>query len=325
MKNSSYKEMSKVLLDSHSVLIFPHVNGDGDALGSSMAMAMALRSIGKEAYVLISEEIPDNLKFLDRGCFTEDKKVFKEHDLSICLDCGEITRLDDRADVFLKGAVTACIDHHGTSKGFCDYNIIEEKTAATAQLVYKLIKSMGITLSKDIGEGIFTGILTDTGSFRYSNTQKESHEIVAALYDLGIESSKISIEIYENMPLSKVDLMNKAMNEMEIFSEGRAAITMVTQDMLKKTQSQMNESEGITEEMRKIKGVEVAALLKEYSPDEIKVSFRSKNYFNVAEIGSKYHGGGHVRAAGCTLKMTMDKALELMKDEVEECFKKYGI
>ncbi len=313
--NSTFEEIGKILSSAGKVLIFPHVNADGDAIGSSAALCRVLRKMGKDAFILIEDDIAGNLKFLDDGLTTFDMDAL-DADVSVCVDCGETGRFPKRADKFMEAPVTVCIDHHGTSKGFCTYNHIDPGAAATAQLIFRLIKAMGVEIDKQIGEAIFAGILTDTGSFRYSNTQKETHLIAAELYDSGIDAATVAQEIFETMRMERLRIESRAIETMATLHGGKAVLAYVTQKMLEETGASMDETEGVVGQLRSIAGVELAVFMKEYGPEEIKVSLRSKKYVDVAEMSSHFGGGGHERAAGFTLRCSMSEAFDRVKEYV---------
>ncbi len=322
MKQHTIQEIGQQLSKAKSILLFPHDNADGDALGCSAALCGALRKAGKEAAVLMGERAPDSFQFLDQGFFTFDQQQIPQPDVCMCLDCGEPSRFLKRKEKFFQGKTTICLDHHVTSKPFADYNHIDGKAAAAAELVYKLIVSMGIEIDKTIGEAIFTGICTDTGNFQYSNTTKESHLITAALYDAGIDHSKVAVEVYQNMPLEKFQIVNKVLGTMELFADGKAAMAHVTQAMLQEMGASVDHTDGCVEALRNIKGVEVAAFIKEKKDRLCKVSMRAKSTANVAKIAAVFGGGGHVKAAGCTLEMEIKDACGQLKQAIEENLRK---
>lgn len=318
IKNNTFAEIGKVLSASDNILIFPHINMDGDALGSSAALCRGLRKLGKNCYVLIEDSIPSNLAFLDRGYCTYDQRVMEKPDLSICVDCGDTSRFEKRKEKFAEGAVTVCIDHHSTTEEFCDYNYIDPNAAATGELIYHLLCAMGAEIDREMGEALFAAITTDTGNFQYSNTTRESHQIAAALYDAGIDSNKVSIEIYENARMERILIENAALRTMSTVAGGKGAIAYVTQDMLKETGALMEETEEVVQKLRSIGSVEVAVFIKEEADGRIKVSMRSKKYVDVAKIAAELGGGGHVRAAGCTLHCSLTEAFELLKEKITD-------
>ena len=322
--NNPIEVIAEKLLSVDSVLLFPHVNMDGDALGSSVALCKTLRLLGKKCNILIEEEIPQYLRFLEKDyCITNGEK-FKNPDLCIAIDCGEVSRFKERKDFFFKGQSTMCIDHHLATEPVFEYSFVDSGASATAMLVYRILKFINAPLNKEIGEALWAGITTDTGNFQYSNTTKETHEIVADLYDLGIDHNWVSIKIYENIRPEKILMTNKAMDNLTFFANGRGAITFATRDVFQETGATLDETEGIVETLRCIAGVEVSAFLKESGENSITVSMRSKTEADVAEIATRFNGGGHKKAAGCTINATMDFAVKMIRNEIEISLNKAG-
>lgn len=321
MKNNSFEEIGEQLRAAETVLLYTHVNMDGDCLGSAAAMCAVLRRMGKESFILLEDELHDNLKFLDKGYCTYDQSIIASPDVSMCIDCGAPDRFPKRADKFAEGRVSICVDHHATTEPFCQYNYIDPGAAATGELIYKLIKAMGQEIDKEIGEALFAAITTDTGNFQYSNTTKESHEIVAALYDAGIDSNAVSVEIYETVRVEKLLIKKKILDTLELLADGRLAMAYVSQKMLAETGALMEETEGMVSELRSIDKVEVAVFLKEEEGGTVYISFRSKHAADVAEVAARLGGGGHKKAAGCTLHdTTLAQAYDTVRAAVMEIF-----
>lgn len=318
MKNNILTEIAKVLAEKQNIIIYPHINMDGDALGSAAALCKGLRDLGKNCYILIEDDIPGNLLFLDKGYTTHDQDIIENPEVSVCVDCGEEKRFPKRAEKFQQGEITICIDHHATTKFICDYNYVDSGRAATGELIYDLLCEMGVLIDKEIGEAVFAAITTDTGNFQYSNTSKKSHEIMAALYDAGIDANDISIELYENVRIEKIMIENKVMSTLELLCDGKAAICYMTEAMLTETGATGDETDGVVQKMRSISGVEIAAFLKEQGDGKVKASLRSKRYADVAAIASSFGGGGHIRAAGCTMECTMEEAMYRIKEKIKE-------
>lgn len=317
-QNNSTQEISRQLLAAGTILIFPHIHIDGDSMGASAALCRGLRSAGKKAAVLIEDEIPEYLQFLDRGYCTRNPDALGEPDVCICVDCGEVSRFPKREDTFFKGKTTICIDHHATSEPFADYNFIDGSIAAASEIVYRLLTEMGCSIDKEMGEAIFAGICTDTGNFQYSNATKESHLIAASLYDAGIDHGKVAVELYQNIRPQRLLITSRIMDNMEIFADGKAAIAYVTKEMLKDAGASMEDTEGAVETLRNIRGVELAAFVKEQKQGVCKASMRAKTTGNVAEIAARFDGGGHIKAAGCTLHTDVEEACSKLKQAMEE-------
>ncbi len=316
MKNDSIKTIAELLCRAESILIFPHVNVDGDALGSCAALCKALRQKGKEAWILLEDEIPANLRFLDEDLCTWDQDKIKEPDICMCVDCGDTGRFPGRAEKFFSAGATVCVDHHMTAKYICDYNHVDPQEAATGQLIFELLKELKTEPDPQIGEAIYAAITTDTGDFTYSNTQKKSHLIVAELYDWGCDFNKVSVEIYENVRPEKIRMHTGAMETLKLIGGGKGALVYVTQKLLAETGAKMDESEGLAQDLRSISGVEFAAVLKEYGDENIRVSLRAKRCGNVAVIAESLGGGGHVKAAGCTIKAPLLQAAAMVEKEI---------
>lgn len=313
---ADFKKIAENLLESEKVSLFPHMNMDGDALGSCVALALGLRQLGKEAYIVINEDIPANLSFLDDNLCVTNQEIAFDADVALLVDCGELKRIKGREEIFASAKSSICIDHHGTSGAICDLNWVDPEAAATGQLVFRLLNELGVKGNKQIGEALYASIVTDTGRFQFSNTQKESHEIVAELYDWGIDHNKVAVAIYDSKRIERVKMENRIISEAEFLFDGRAAIAVVTQNILKETGAIMNETESVVDMLRAVKGVEVVAFLKEESDEVIRVSLRSKEWFDVAELASVFDGGGHIRASGYTDYCTLGEALAHVKKEI---------
>lgn len=308
MMNSTLNQIADKLREAETVLLYPHVMMDGDTLGSSIALCAALRKMGKRAHILIEDEIPSYLLFLEKDYCTSDQNIVDAPDISISVDCSDIERFVLRKEKFLSGKYSICVDHHRTNDFFADMNYIDVDAGATGEIVYDLIKALGVAVDVEMAEAIYTAITTDTGNFQYTNTTKKTHLIVADLFDIGIDLEKISVEVYQNIRHEKLKIMNEVINTVEMLCEGKADIAYVTQEMLEKTGALMEETEGIIEILRNISGVEISAFLKESRPNEIKVSLRSKTYGDVSAIAQSFGGGGHKKAAGCTIGLPLSEA-----------------
>ena len=337
--NNTMREIAEQLYRAENILLYPHVGIDGDAVGSCAAMARVLRKMGKTVYVLYSEDMPSNLNFMTyddegRPYFTNDANIISDEDLdiSMCIDCGEYGRFKDFAEKFDKGKTTICVDHHETSTGIAQFNYIDPLAAACGELIYQLIIELNdvkflstadpLLPDKTIGEMLFAAITTDTGNFQYSNTTKQSHEIMAKLYDWGVDVNKISVEIYESERPEKIKIANRAFSNLVMVGNGKGAIAYVSHDDLEEIGVMAGETDPIVQKLRSIAGVEYAVFLKEKEPGEIRVSYRAKTVGNVCELAMLHEGGGHIKASGCTLhNMSLLEAVEIIKKDVEEAIK----
>ncbi len=315
IKNASLAEIGRMMLDADTILLFPHVSPDGDALGSCAALCRALRREGKTSWILLDEPVPEYLSFMDTEYCTEDMDIIEAPDVCVCVDCSEESRFAKRAGKFSEGRIRICLDHHATSGSFGDYYYIDGGEAATAQIIFKLLRETGLPVDGDVAESIYVGMSTDTGSFQYSNTTAETHRIAAELFESGMDHNRLIVALYQSTGYRRLRMESEILRNMELLADGKAAMAYVTQEILDEENAVLDDCEGVVDILRNIRGVELAAFLKEKN-GEIKVSMRAKSYGNVDGIAVKYGGGGHVKAAGCTLVMPMEEAVDVMRREL---------
>lgn len=305
--------------DAENIAILPHVSADGDALGSSLALALALDKVGKNSKIYIEEEIASTYGFLPTKDYVEVYPNNKQsYDLVIAIDTGDLERLGKRVDIFNSATNTVNIDHHTTNTGFAALNHVEPAAAAVGEMIYPLIKMMGVSLDENIATCLYVAIATDTGGFRYSNTTPLTHQITADLISNGANVSMISQLVFETIPFKKLKLMGLAIDSIEIFEDGKVAFITITNDMLKKAGADDEDSDGLVNIARNINGVEVAVLIKERGCNEFKINFRSQSYVDVSAIANKYSGGGHKKAAGCTVRGNMDEIKLMINRDIRE-------
>lgn len=314
----SIKDAIELINKYNNIFICSHIQPDGDSLGSALALAMAIKKLKKEVNVNIIkvDNIPSDFYFLPNIDMIKEQDMDQEVELFISLDSSDRERLGIGAEFLSKAKLVINIDHHVTNENFGDINIVLPSSGSTCEIVYKFIRHMDIVIDKDIATCLYTGINTDTGRFMYSNTTYETHMIIAELIKTGIDINDININIYQNRTIERTKLFLEALNQLELYAEGKVGIVVVTQDMLDKTDASMEDSEGIVSFVRDINTIEVACLLKEISENEVKVSLRSKKYVDVAKISTKFSGGGHIRAAGCTINKEIEVAKEMILKEI---------
>lgn len=306
------------ILESKNIFIVSHVQPDGDNIGSILALGLALKKIDKNIVVLKSDTIPSDYLFLPNVDIIQDYSDELEIDLLITLDSSDKDRLG-KNKILLEHAKTIInIDHHISNTNFGHINIVDSTAAATGELVYKIINKMNISIDKDMGTCIYTAISSDTGSFMYDNTTSETHEIVSELLKLGIDKSNININLYQNRSIERTMLFIKALETLNLYFDNKVAVVKVTNKILEDSGSKMEDTEGIVSFIREIRDVEIAILLKEFNENEIKVSMRSKKNVDVAAICHNFGGGGHVKAAGCTINSSIDTSEELILNEIKK-------
>lgn len=322
--NDSLRSIATIMRDINTFLIYPHINMDGDALGSCSALCLALRSLGKKAYVMIAEPVPKNLDFLECGCTTDDDSVLEDVELSLMLDCNSLNRIKGREAAFERGRLKGCIDHHavGITDIKFDFFRSEPKSAATGEIIYQLIRNLGAEISLDIANCLFAAITTDTGNFQHNNTTKRSHDIVGHFYNVdGFDSKAISALIYDRQSKEALKMEAKILSSLEFYEEGKIAVGAVTQSLLDECSCTMDEAEGMIQRIMSIDGVEAGVLFKE-TKDNVRASLRAKYYANVADVATSFGGGGHIKAAGCTFNTDLDEAKRALIPELIKAVKR---
>ena len=313
------KEIVKLISEAGSVAIYPHVSADGDAIGSSLALGLALRNAGKKVSVYIEEDIPTVYRFLPggelSGFYNENVEVA---DLNIALDTGDVGRLGSRAEAFFMAPCTINIDHHVTNTKYAHLNFVNAISASTGEITYLLLKKLKMEINADIATCLYTAIATDTGGFQYQNTTAETHKIIAELLSTGINVGEISQRIYDNTTYEKLKLTAKAIELLELHESSKLSVVALSLDDILSTGAKEEDCDGIVNIGRSIESVEVSALIKEKSNNEIRVNLRSKTYVDVSEVAAAFDGGGHKRAAGCTIIGTLEEAKKKIIEAIKE-------
>ena len=297
------------------IVILTHENPDGDAIGSSLGMYIALRKMGKESDIIIPE-LPRVYNFLPEIENVKKEGQKEPYDLAIALDCATIKMLNGWANYFEDAKVKVTIDHHGTNTMYGDYNYVNPDAPACAQTLISIIQYFGVEIDKKIGTCLLTGIITDTGGFQYQSTTPETFEFAAELLQTGVNVSDIYKRVMNTMTKVNFELRKRAIERMEFFKEGKIAFTYVTKEDIEEANAETGDFEGIVEEGRNIEGVEVSIFLRE-TQKGFKVSLRSNDYVNVSDVCLLFGGGGHIHAAGCTIAQSLEQVKEKIVNEVK--------
>lgn len=286
-------------------LITAHVNLEGDSLGSQLAVKELVEGLGKEAFILDADEVPDHYKFLPRtNEVSNDIAKKTDFDAALILDCPTLKRIGKVRRVLTKDKFIINIDHHISNEKFGDVNWVDPNASSAGEMVYRLFKEMKRPLTKEIALSLYIAILTDTGSFNYDNTSSITHEIAGELLGYGLEPASVSENVYERRSLSDIKLLGLVLASLEVNKKGNVAFAEITTKMLRATGADISKAEGLVNYARSIEGVKVAILFREEPKDnqKVHVSFRSKGDIDVNKIASNFGGGGHVRAAGCIVE-----------------------
>lgn len=285
--------------ESKKIAITFHSSPDGDSLGSSTALTLALRSLGKHCSILCKEALPKTFSYLpcSEEITGENYTVDSDTDLVIVLDCGDFKRIN--ADILSEDRDYTLInvDHHMSNEQYGDINYVDTKAAAVGEIIYRMLKLLNVTLTKDIGVALYTSLLTDTGSFRHSNTTIDTHNIAGEIINTGIDFSEIHRIIFDNKSFNKVKLYGKVIESMTLECNKKVVFMELTNEMLQELDLDGSDTSDLIAFGSKVEGSEVTVLIKE-AENGVKVSLRSKSKVDVREIAEGFNGGGHIRAAG---------------------------
>jgi len=298
-----------------SIVILTHENPDGDAMGSSLAMYQALKSYGKDVDVVIPE-YSKTFEFLP-GTDQIKKEGKESYDLAIALDCATIKMLNGFAKYFEDAKMRVSIDHHSTNSMFADLNFVNPEAPACAQILIVVLNYFKMEITKEIGTCILAGIITDTGGFKYSGVNAETFEFVSWLLEKGVNVSTVYRKVLQTKTKSSFELARIAANRLEFFYDGKVAFTYISQEDEKSVNAEIGDHEGIAETGRDIEGVEVSIFIRE-TEKGFKVSTRSNDYVDVSDMCLIFGGGGHPRAAGCTMQGTVEEVKEKLLARVKQ-------
>lgn len=301
------------------IVILTHESPDGDAVGSSLAMYNSLKQLGKDVDLIIPE-YPETFNFLEGANSIKTESQIEQYDLAIALDAADIKRLNGFASYFEEAKVTINIDHHGSNKMFADYNFVNPDAPACCQILILVLEFLGVNITKEIGSCLLTGIITDTGGFKYAGTSKETFEFTSWLLGIGVNVAYIYRKVLEIRTKGSFELMRLAIDRLEFFENGKIAFTYITNEDEKQVGAKNGDHDGLVDIGRTIEGVEVSILLRE-ADGFYKGSLRSNEYVNVSDVCMMFNGGGHMRAAGCSIHSPLNEAKEKLISEVKRHLK----
>lgn len=297
----------KVIDSCRIFLLTSHIRLDGDALGSELAMYHILRDMGKEVVVYNQDETPENYRFLPGSkIIVNTLEPVEDFDAVFVLDCSEIDRIGNEASRVASIKRMINIDHHISNMRFCDLSLVDPEASSTGEILYRLLERIEIDLTPDIAINLYTAILTDTGSFCYSTTGKDTFAVAGKLVEKGANPQRIAESVYETNPAAKIKLLAKALDTLELDWDGKISSIKITRQMLEDVGALQEYTEGFVDIPRSIKGVEVAVLYNEMSENSFRISLRSKGRINVERVAGEFGGGGHFSASACSVKGDID-------------------
>ncbi len=303
---------------AQKILIVSHANPDGDAIGSTLALGLGLKQLGKAVVMFNEDPLPHSLRFLPHV----DELVHKipraqDIDLVVMVDCSQPHRAGDSFEKLAPQVPVMIVDHHLINGAASDGNCIDVHAAATGHVVYELLTRMSLKITPSIATLVYTTIVMDTGFFRFSNTTPAVFELAAELVRLGANPADVSQSVLENCPVAQARLLPLVLETMTLEFGGQCATLVLTRQMLEEARATPDMAENFIDYARAIEGVEVAVLFRERENGVYKVSLRSKKQVNVAALAARFEGGGHIHAAGCTIKKPLPDVRTVVLSAIE--------
>jgi phosphoesterase RecJ-like protein len=316
MRGAGLEAIASRIRDASDVFLFTHEFADGDALGSMVALTLYLQAMGKSVHAFVPGQVQSVYRFLatDELLNTMSAAQATAHigaaDVT-CLgvDAADVDRLGEWKSLFLSGAERLVIDHHDTNAGFGEVFAIDGSASSCCEILFDLFNAINpLLIDARIASALYAGLVADTGSFQYANTKALSLVHGAQLVELGASPDEISRGIYESKPYGNLRLMAASIAASRLMYGGQVVVSYVTRNMLDDSGALDEDTEGITDELRRIAGTKAVVLFKEASDGSIKVSLRGKYGFDVKRIATTFGGGGHLLAAGCTIRSGLGEA-----------------
>lgn len=316
-----YQQFDEIVKSSKNILIISHVNPDGDTLGTMSALRSAILSkYKKNAEMLILSKLPRIYEFLPniREAKSLDKfDKSREYDLVIAVDVASKDRMIDAQILFERAKFSVNIDHHRTNDNYGSLAIVEPKASSSGEVLYKMLKNLGWKINLDTATAIYTAIMTDTGGFRFENTNAEVFRIAAELTDIGINPKDLYKLCYETKSKATVMFQNYCVAKAVFSPDDKIVYTTVYKKDMEKYGAGDDSTDGIAEALRAIDSTDVSFVVREVDAKVCKVSMRSK-VVNIANVCSVFGGGGHKFAAGCTIKLSCDEAVKKLLAEIDK-------
>ena len=309
---------AELLRENDDILVLCHAHPDGDTLGCGYALMHMLQLLGKRCRLECADEIAPKYSFMLEGL--ADCGDFEPKFIT-AVDVADIKLLSDASAEKYGGRVDLCIDHHGSNTEYAKAFCVDASAAACAEMLCPLADELGVEITPAIANCLYTGISTDTGCFKFSNTTARTHILAARLMECGANVPEINRVFFETKSLSYVKLERFALDSLKMYFGGQCAVITVTQEMFAKSGSNDSETDAIPGLSRQIEGVKAGVTIKESKDGTFKISVRTHAPIDASEICRPLGGGGHVRAAGCRIRGSRDEAEKLILEQVEKALK----
>ena len=315
------KEFYKRLIVSDNIFICTHLNPDGDTIGSVLALQRVLKFYGKKVFVYSQDGIPDNCKFLkdvEKIISSVLPTDLENYDLFLFVDCNDFKRVGLENEIATNFNEMAIIDHHVKTENKADFALIDEKASSTAQLVYDMLIACEVKIDEIMAEYLLCGIICDTGAFKFSNTDAHTFYTSAKLVESGGDTARIVKEYFDSKPLSALKLTGHVLNNLELYDNGKIIIGYVSKAVMDDLNATREDTEGINAQINSLKGVVFSAFIREVEINVFRCSFRGNGKIDCNKLAIAFGGGGHINAAGATIKDTYENALESILQEARK-------
>lgn len=299
------------------ILIITHLAPDGDAVGSALALYLCLRKAGHAVHVYCDDPAPRQYAFLPAAADIATDIPDGDWELAVSLDCAAMDRMGRAQAAFAQAKTTVCIDHHITNTGYADYNLIQT-SAATAQILAAFFDQRGFAVDRDMANCLYAGIITDSGQFSFDNTTPVTLRTAALLMQHGADAAMLNTQIFRKRTFTRTMLTGRALVSLRLFFGGKVAAMRLTADDMQQCGAEQQDAENIVNYAVEIEGVSIGMLVRELASGNCKCSLRSSGDADVARIAQHFGGGGHRRAAGCTIDMGIDEAVEALCAIIEQ-------
>jgi phosphoesterase RecJ-like protein len=309
--NVNIETLGEIFRQNHSFALMSHMRPDGDAIGSQLGLGLALEAMGKTVFYWNVDGLPESLAFLP-----ESEKIMMppaeapDIDVAIALDTATKVRLgDDNLIAAAKAKLWVNIDHHISNPLYGDVNYVDATSPATGQIVYEILQALDMPITAGSRDAIYVAVSTDTGSFQYDSTTARTYRMAADLVERGLAVGDINAKTYDSHPYRRIELLRALLNTLELSADGKVAHWQMSDQLRIDLDLKPEDSEGLIDMIRAIRGVQVAVFFEELPGGKIRVSMRSKDRsVNVCDIATRFGGGGHALAAGIRMPGPMAEA-----------------
>lgn len=321
-KNASLNTICQALKKIDNFLLASHVNPEGDAVASVLALDSLLRRLGKKTMIACEDGFPERLSCLPDKRWNQAKNVLvnRKFEALVVADCPTLERIGTVQKLLSPETKIFNIDHHISNTLFGHYNYIQPKASACGEVIYDMFKQFKMKINKEEATALYVSISTDTGSFKYSNTTVKSHQIASDLIKTGIDIEHINDSLYATYSLEKIQLYSLLLGRVETGEDGTIAWVGLTKNDLKRTGATYEDTEGFIDFLKYIKEVQFSFFMSEMDNNQVRVSFRSKGNYDVAQVAAHFNGGGHKKAAGCTIDGNLEQVTERILEQLKIAF-----